>query len=73
MLFSKTIFPNESQNDEAWTHTKEGKEEGAFEVKLSSLTESQFAVSIYCLGSKELTNMQTDNVECHPFVHMLFI
>ena len=49
-------------------------EEGVSEVKLSSLTESEFSVkSMYYLGSKEHTNMQKDNVECHQFVHMLFI
>lgn len=55
-------------------HMKDIKEEGVFELKLSSLTESEFSVkSIYYLGSKEHTNMQKDNVECHQFVHMLFI
>ena len=50
------------------------KKEGVFEVKLSSLTESEFSVkSIYYLGSKEHMHMQKDSVDCHQFVHMLFI
>ena len=53
---------------------KDIKKEGVFEVKLSSLTESEFSVkSIYYLGSKEHMHMQKDSVDCHQFVHMLFI
>lgn len=53
---------------------KNFKKKAVFEVKLSSLTESEFSVkSMHYLGSKELTNMQRGNAECHQFVHMLFI
>ena len=42
ILFSKTIFPNQPQHYEAWTHMKEVKEEGVFEVKLSSWQKVNF-------------------------------
>lgn len=57
---------------------KDIKEEGVFEVKLSSLTESEFSVkSMYYLGSKEHTHMQkvvlnvTNLCICYSFKHLI--